>query len=117
MPQPREGEHLATVLFYGLVLLLAYLVYRVFEPFLVPLGWAIVLAVFFYPLYTRLEKRLGSTRAATLSTLGVTLILIVPALLLMTLFVRPALAAALNSEHQRATGQFAWLGRAWRACR
>src|SRR2546422_9102650 len=113
MPQPREGEHLATVLFYGLVLLLAYLVYRVFEPFLVPLGWAIVLGVFFCPLDTRLEKRLGSTRAPTLSTLGVTLILIVPVLLLLTLFVRQGLEAALSLDRERSRGQFPWRRRAW----
>lgn len=113
MPQPREGERLATVLFYGLVLLLAYLVYRVFEPFLVPLGWAIVLVVFFYPLHAKLEKRWGPTRAATASMLAVTLILIVPVLLLMTLFARQGLEAARSIEHQIATGQFPWMGRAW----
>ena len=113
MPRQEEGERLATVLFYGLVLLLAYLVYRVFEPFLVPLGWATVLVVLFHPWHVWLEKRWGPTRGATVSTLGVTLILIVPALLLMTLFVRQGLEAARSIEHQIATGQVPWIGRAW----
>ena len=113
MPQATAGERLATVLFYGVLLLLAYLVYRVFEPFLVPLGWAGVLVVFFYPWHARLERRWGRTRAAAASTLGVTLILIVPTLLLMSLFVREGVGAARGIERQIAEGQLPWVSRAW----
>jgi len=113
MPEATPGERLTNVLFYGVVLLLAYLVFRVFEPFLVPLGWAGVLVVIFYPWHRRLEKRWGRTPAAALSTLGVTLILIVPTLLLMTLFVRQGLEAARGLQHAMAGGQYPWLNRAW----
>lgn len=113
MPEASAGDRLTTVLFYGVVLLLAYLVFRVFEPFLVPLGWAVVLVVVFYPWHARLESRWGRTTAAAISTLGVTLILIVPTLLLMTLFVRQGFEAARDIEHRMAEGQLPWVNQAW----
>ena len=113
MPETNSGERLSTVLFYGVVLLLAYLVFRVFEPFLVPLGWAGVLVVVFHPWHARLEKRWGRTPAAASSTLGVTLILIVPTLLVMTLFVRDGLRALHGVQRAVAEGQFPWVNHAW----
>jgi len=101
MPEPRAGDRFATILFYGAVFLLLYLVFRIFQPFLVPLGWAGVFVVFFYPWHMRLEKRFGPTRGAALSTLLVTLILIVPALLVMTAFVREGIEAARHFEQVR----------------
>jgi len=97
MPQAISDDRLSRVLFYGVVLLLAYLVFRVFEPFLLPLGWAGVLVVVFYPLHERLERRLGRRTAAAVSTIGVTLILIVPTLLVMTFFVRDGVVAAVEA--------------------
>ncbi len=108
-----SSDRLTTVLFYAVLFLLAYLVYRIFWPFLVPLGWAGVLVVFFYPLHERLEKRLGKTRTAALSTAGVTLILILPALFLVSLFVREALEATRAIERGLVEGQAPFLARAW----
>ena len=48
------SERFGGLIFYGFILLLVYLVYRVFSPFLVPLGWAGVLAVLFYSWNKRL---------------------------------------------------------------
>ena len=76
---------LDTALFYGIVALMAYLVYCIFEPFLSPLAWAGVLVVVFYPMHRRLERRMSRTAAALISTVGVTLILIVPVLALAAL--------------------------------
>jgi predicted PurR-regulated permease PerM len=73
----NAGERFGDVLFYGMILLLVYLVYRIFEPFLMPLGWAAVFAVIFYSLNKRLEQRWGRNLSAALSTAGVMLILIV----------------------------------------
>ena len=50
------SDRFTNVLFYGLLLLLLYLLYRVFEPFLVPLAWAGVLTVCFYPWHARLKE-------------------------------------------------------------
>ena len=81
-PDWRSQERIESLLFYGAVLLIFYLAYRVFEPFLQPLGWAVVLVVCVYPLHERLERRWGPVRAAALSTACVTLLLVGPALAL-----------------------------------
>lgn len=103
----------SNVLFYGVVLCLAYLVFRVFEPFLVPLGWAAVFGVIFFSLNKRFERRWGPTRSAVLITLGVTLILIVPVLLLAVLFVREGIAAARDVQTAMVGGGYGWLNHAW----
>jgi predicted PurR-regulated permease PerM len=91
MTEPRTNRsRLDNVLFYGVVALLVYLVFSIFEPFLVPLGWAGVMVVVFYPIYKRLERRMRPGRAALVSTFGVTLILILPVLGLATLSVHEA---------------------------
>jgi predicted PurR-regulated permease PerM len=109
----NAGERFVDVLFYGVILLLVYLVYLVFEPFLVPLGWAGVFAVIFYSLNKRLELRWGRNPAAALSTTGVTLILIVPALLLMILFVREGIDATRDLQASMAAGELGGINRAW----
>jgi predicted PurR-regulated permease PerM len=88
------SDRLTTVLSYGTLLLLGYLVYRISEPFLVPLAWSAVLAIFFYPLHSRLEQRFGRNQAALLSSLGVTLLLIVPTLVILGYATREAIATA-----------------------
>ena len=108
-----SDSRFSNVLFYGVVLCLAYLVFRVFEPFLVPLGWAAVFGVIFYSLNKWFERKWGRTRSAALITLGVTVILIVPALLLATMFVREGIAAARDIQEAMAGGGYGWLSRAW----
>ena len=109
----RAENRFSNVLFYGVVLCLAYLVFRVFQPFLVPLGWAAVFGVIFHALHKRFERKWGPTKSAVLITLGVTLILIVPALLLAAMFVREGIAAARNIQAAMAGGGYSWLNRAW----
>src|SRR2546421_239205 len=84
------SDRLTTVLSYGVLLLLIYLVFRIYEPFLASLGWAAILVIFFYPMHHRLLRRFSATKAAVLSTLIVTFLLIVPAILVTTLFIREA---------------------------
>ncbi|MGA7793857.1 MAG: AI-2E family transporter [Candidatus Acidiferrales bacterium] len=110
----QTAEHrFSNVLFYGVVLCLAYLVFRVFEPFLEPLGWAAVFGVIFYALQKRFERKWGGTRSAVVITLGVTLILIVPVLLLAGMFVREGIAAARDIQTAMAGGGYGWFNRAW----
>ncbi len=111
--EPNSQARLGAVLFYGIVIILAYLAFRVFEPFLVPLAWAAVLVVVFYPWHERLERRLGRTWAAATSTMAVTLILVVPMIFVMTAFVRQGLAAARWGEQALAAGHLAWANNAW----
>ena len=100
-------------LFYGVILCLAYLVFRVFEPFLIPLGWAAVFAVLFHSSTKRFERKWGSARAAGLITLGVTLILIIPVLFIAVMFVREGISAAGDIQRAMGTGQYGWFGKAW----
>jgi predicted PurR-regulated permease PerM len=108
MTETDHRQRLFSVLYYGVVALLFYLAYRIFEPFLVPLGWAAVLAVCFSPLRLRLERRMGRARAAAVSTAGVALLLVIPALLLVGGFVRQGLLVARSIEAAQASGQAPW---------
>lgn len=109
----KIDDRFSNVLFYGVVLCLAYLVFRVFEPFLAPLGWAAVFAVISYSLEQRLEQKWGRTRAAISVTAGVTVILIVPVLLLSALFVREGISAARDVQAAIGEGGYGWFGRTW----
>jgi predicted PurR-regulated permease PerM len=93
------SDRLTIVLAYGALLLLGYLVFRIAEPFLVPLAWSAVLAIFFYPLHERIERRLRPTPAALVSTLGVTLLLIVPALVVLSYTAREAIDATAGLQN------------------
>jgi predicted PurR-regulated permease PerM len=106
-------QRIGAVLFYGIVVLLAYLVFRISEPFLAPLAWAGVLVVIFYPLHRRLERRWGKTWAASASTTGVTLILIVPAIFVGIAFVRQSIEAVRNAQQAFNIDHVAWVGQAW----
>lgn len=88
------SDRLTTVLSYGTLLLLGYLVFLIVAPFLVPLAWSAVLAIFFYPVYLWLQRRMSATWAAVLCTVGVTLVLIVPVMLVLLYAGREAVDSA-----------------------
>jgi predicted PurR-regulated permease PerM len=92
------SDRLTTVLSYGALLLLGYLVFRIVEPFIVPLAWSAVLAIFFAPLHERIEKRLKPTRAALVSTLSVTFLLVVPALVVTAYTAKQAVDATAKAQ-------------------
>lgn len=83
---------LTAVVSYGVLLLLIYVVFRIAEPFLSALAWAAILVTFFYPMHKRIAKRLSSVQASVISTVAVTILLIAPAILVTTLFVREAVS-------------------------
>jgi len=111
-PAPAR-ERIATLLFYGTVLLLAYLLYLLFEPFLTPLAWAAILAAFFHTPYRRLERRMGRTWAATVSTVAVTVVIIVPVMLVIVSFVEEATGAARSIDLSVQSEGFVRLERIW----
>ena len=88
------SDRLANVLSYGALLLLGYLVFRIVEPFLVPIAWSAVLAIFFFPMHERVLRRLKPAAASLASTLAVTLLLVVPALFVLSLTAREGLDAS-----------------------
>ena len=92
------SDQVTTVLSYGALLLLGYLVFEITSPFLVPLAWSAVLAIFFYPLHEKVLTKLKPTPAATASALGVTFLLIVPALLVLFLTTKQAVEAGARAQ-------------------
>jgi predicted PurR-regulated permease PerM len=113
MSQQRGGDQLRTALAWGGLALVLYLVYLVVRPFLIPLAWGAVLAIVFYPVHSALERRMSPGKAAAVSTLAATLILIVPTLLVMTAFIREALSAGEGVQHAFAEGRLASVERLW----
>jgi predicted PurR-regulated permease PerM len=92
------SDQVTTVLSYGALLLLGYSVYEITAPFLVPLAWSAVLAIFFYPLHQLLVKRLKPNLAATVSTLAVTFLLIVPAIVVLFYTTKQAIDAGTKAQ-------------------
>lgn len=90
---------LTAVVSYGVLLLLIYLVFRISEPFLSALAWAAILVTFFYPMHKRLAKRLSPVPASVISTVAVTVLLIAPAILVTTFFVREAVSISRGVQH------------------
>jgi predicted PurR-regulated permease PerM len=77
--KPRlEAERFSAIIFYGTVLLIGYLAWRIVQPFLPEIGWAIVLTICLEPVRARLAPRLGRTRTALLLVLLVLLLIVIP---------------------------------------
>lgn len=89
-----DRERLGQLLFYGGVILIGYLVFLIVEPFLVPLGWAGVLAVSVQPLFRELAAKIGRGRAAGLCVFIVFALLVLPVWLLIEALVREGTQAA-----------------------
>src|SRR5918999_250867 len=119
MPDQLARQRSTMLLFYGCVLLLGYLLYRLFAPFLEPLAWAAIFAAFFHSQHKRLEARFGRSGGASLSTAAVALIIVVPFVLIMMAFVQEAtqtlssvdLASGSSRGMDRARTAWSWLQR------
>ena len=83
-PRPRvDQEQLAhdtwRVIAALAVIVLTYSLFLIVRPFVTPLVFAVVMVVVFWPLHARVQRRLGPSAAATISTLAVVLVVMVPA--------------------------------------
>jgi predicted PurR-regulated permease PerM len=116
-PLDIERERVATLFFYGVVLLLGYFVFRIFAPFFAPLGWAAVLAIFVYPWHEKLVPLYGHGRSAGLSTAVVTLLIVGPGLLVLTAFAGESRAALADLDRDALTQQLAVAQQAWNRIR
>ena len=100
-----------------LLSLLTYAVYLIFEPFLNPLTWAVVLVVFFRRLHAAVRRRVASPNLAALaSTLVLTLLFIVPMFLVFSLVANQTIGVTqrLVEEWRHGLGWrslFAWMER------
>ncbi|MGA9885273.1 MAG: AI-2E family transporter [Candidatus Acidiferrales bacterium] len=113
-PEVATRRWTGTVISYAVIALVAYLAFRIFEPFFVALAWAAVLVVVSYRAYEWLARRMRRSLAALASTIGVTVILIAPAVLILILFLRQG-AEALQSLHLETatTGHLPFLRDIW----
>jgi predicted PurR-regulated permease PerM len=107
------GDQVALVLRWGGLAVLAWLVFLIFRPFLVPLGWAAVLAVVTHPVYARLAARWRPGAAAATTTALTTVVLIVPAVMLMVAFVRETVQIAASLQTTLSEDGLAFVGRGW----
>jgi predicted PurR-regulated permease PerM len=119
MPDQLARQRSTTLLFYGCVILLGYLLYQLFQPFLTPLAWAAIFAAFFHSQHKRLEARYGRTLAASLSTAAVALIIVVPFVLILNAFVQESrqtissidLSTGSSQGLERVQAAWSWLQR------
>ena len=87
-PTEFERERFARLLFYAIVLAVGYLAFKVVAPFLAPMAWAAVIAMLMAPLTSVLERRVNRTAAATLTTILAALLIVGPAVGVLTVLVR-----------------------------
>jgi predicted PurR-regulated permease PerM len=90
---------------------LAWLLYEIFRPLLAPVIWAMIIAHLFWPVHSRLVRRMSrwpNLEAALISVIAIC-VLILPGILLSSLVVSDAVAAYHRLESEIRTGQATWL--------
>jgi predicted PurR-regulated permease PerM len=83
-------DKFAQLVFYVLILVIGYLSFLVLSPFLAPLAWATVFAVMFYRVHLELSRRIGPTRSALVATLMTAVLIVGPAVVLVSVVAREA---------------------------
>jgi predicted PurR-regulated permease PerM len=83
-------ERFSQLIFYALIILIGYLTFLVMSPFLAPLAWAAVFAVMFYPVHQELSPRIGASRSALAATLMTAVLIVAPAVMLVSVIAREA---------------------------
>jgi predicted PurR-regulated permease PerM len=86
MDSPKE--RFQRLLFYALLLVMGYLVFLVLSPFLASLAWAAVFAMMFHGVHVELRPKVGASRAALLTTLMAAILIVAPAVTLVSVFAR-----------------------------
>jgi predicted PurR-regulated permease PerM len=112
----RSKESLRRLPFYLLVLLACYLAYLVLAPFLVPLIWAVVFGVVFRTTQVDLSRRFGPNGAALTTTLVVAILIVAPAVILVSVLAREVPQVA-NSVQQASLSAPEQVDRLWQMTR
>jgi len=110
-----EAERFSQLVFYATVLLIGYLAWRMVQPFLGEIAWAVVLAICLEPLRDRLAPRLGRNRGAAVLSVLVLLLIVVPVVFVgFTLVSEGAPAVAYVEAQLRSQGgPAAWFHSGW----
>jgi len=101
-----KREYILISLFFLIAAVFFYLFYRVMVPFFVPITWAAVFAILFYPLYERILKRVKVKGLASLLICLLIVVLIIgPLAYLMVALVNEATEAVVKVNEMYKTGQ------------
>jgi predicted PurR-regulated permease PerM len=95
-----QAERVSDIVFLAAVCLIGWLAYRIAEPFLSEIAWALVIWVCLEPVRLRLQPRLGPTRTALVLTLGVVVVIVVPVVFVGSALVAEAGPAVRHFEEQ-----------------
>lgn len=79
-----------------IILLFFYFLFLIFQPFITELILAAVVVVLFYPIHTKINRKISNTFASLISTLLVFIIIIVPGLLIATGIVHETIGLSQN---------------------
>jgi predicted PurR-regulated permease PerM len=104
------------LLFVAVALVVAYLCFLVLAPFLTPIVWAAIFATVFDSWKTHIQARTGPTWAAIVTTLLAAVLLIAPAVFLLSMLARemPEVVARLQQASVKAPDQ---VDRVWEIVR
>lgn len=81
-------ERFQQLLFYALIAVIGYLTFLVISPFLSPLAWAAVFAMMFHAMHMELTPKIGANRAALVTTLSAAILIVAPAVTLVSVIAR-----------------------------
>jgi predicted PurR-regulated permease PerM len=109
LTSPSETSHksLGRPVLYAVVLLGVYLTYLILAPFVVALTWAVLLAILFRRMQVALAPKLGPNGAALVTTLTVGVLIVTPAVVLISALARevPQLTDYVTHASQNAPRQ------------
>jgi len=101
-----KREHVLVTLLLGVSAGIFYLFYQLVVPFFAPICWAAVLAIVFYPLYVRLQRRIRMTGlAAALMCLLIIILIIGPMTYLFVALVQEASDAVTSVNEWYSSGE------------
>lgn len=101
-----KQEFLLTALFFAITAVFFYLFFQIMVPFFVPICWAAVFAVVFFPLYEKLLTRIKSRKLTSLTVCFLIIVLIIgPLAYLFTALVNEAADAVAKVNAMYKSGQ------------
>ena len=111
------SKSLGRPVLYALILLGVYLSYQILSPFIVALAWAVLFAILFRGMQAALARRTGPNTAALITTLLVSVVIVAPAVGLISALAQEAPQAidSLKQASQNAPRQIQGLWDAARA--
>jgi len=103
-----ERKYFTSMLVIFLIALSFYLFYVVFSPFLIPIVWAVILTIIFYPVHRRLNRRLRGRKSlcALVMTAMVVLLIVLPSTYFLSMLANEAVNAYIFFEQGLETGHF-----------